>query len=509
MINSFSGCMIFQTTTFSLISSEVYDDDGFASLLLDFNVSDVVTLKLYGPNADMLLSEIFYRGTSHTSVSLTSHQTNPLPGTYILNAYDKNNKNIFRKEFLFEGKNLSISNVVEKWSNEKVWSDEYSLVGLNITVTNHGDLPAYIYKANVVIDSEISSALLLPNVILPKHSGTICCFVYIKDISSEEHVLKLSLENSKGDILANTSYSTTPIENVSNLEYKWRYNVMNYISLPDPKCLYEYYSNSDRLILEDYAAYVFDIYDDLYLDMVVEKFLYLFDTLADVATINAVASFIQDMQYVEDDPEDPDCEYPRYPIEMLKDEKGDCEDKAILTAAILDRMGYNVSLLLLPNHMAVGVNLDEEASTYDYYIKEYYYLETTRTNWILGRVPSEYSDISDVTVYPISPRSILTHSWKNATRYTSSDGNDFVKMKIIVKNLGRNEAKNIKINGAFFADYGMSYNQEVAMISSLSAGEKQEVKLEIEVPQGISTILKTHIYLNNKMVDEKESTSSF
>ena len=64
--------------------------------------------------------------------------------------------------------------------------------------------------------------------------------------------------------------------------------------------------------------------------------------------------FVQEIPYEEEI----DCEYPQYPIETLVNDKGDCEDKSILCASFLDLLGYNVSLLSLPNHMAVGVNID-------------------------------------------------------------------------------------------------------------------------------------------------------
>ena len=83
-----------------------------------------------------------------------------------------------------------------------------------------------------------------------------------------------------------------------------------------------------------------------------------------------------------------ECDYPRYPIEHLKDKEGDCEDKAILAASILRKIGYNVSLIQLPKHVAVGVNLDEEAVSDDYFIDQYYFLETSSTGWFVGNTGS-------------------------------------------------------------------------------------------------------------------------
>ena len=58
--SSFSGCIFFNNTTVFLVSSVVYDDNGFASLLLNFNASDMVTLKLSNPKNITLFSDTFY-----------------------------------------------------------------------------------------------------------------------------------------------------------------------------------------------------------------------------------------------------------------------------------------------------------------------------------------------------------------------------------------------------------------------------------------------------------------
>ena len=52
-------------------------------------------------------------------------------------------------------------------------------------------------------------------------------------------------------------------------------------------------------------------------------------------------------------------EYVRYPIETLVDGQGDCEDKVALLVALLYEMDADFVLLVLPEHMAVGVHLDE------------------------------------------------------------------------------------------------------------------------------------------------------
>lgn len=48
-------------------------------------------------------------------------------------------------------------------------------------------------------------------------------------------------------------------------------------------------------------------------------------------------------------------EYPKYPVETLEDGRGDCEDKAILAAALMHALGYHVALMVVPNHVVAGV----------------------------------------------------------------------------------------------------------------------------------------------------------
>jgi len=510
LLSSFSGCTLlsfFEETEFLLHSSNIADDEGFTSLFLSFNTTDKITLKLLGPNRNILFLEEYYKGAHDEVISLGDYRKTPSSGTYYLKVYDDNEKKIFENELFFTDQNLTITKIIEKWW---FYDEMYFLVGLTITLKNLGGFPTYPHSATVKVDNKESTGFILPSVILPHQSKNVDCSVYLDDVSTDNSLLELSIKTSDGKILADTTQTSHSSKNIPNLEYSWEYNGYdNMLILPDIDFLYDYYSSLERLVLEDYAAYIFDVYDDQYIDLVAERLLALTDASDGVGIINFAASFIQSLKYAKDDENDPTYEYPRYPMETVKDSQGDCEDKAMLTASLLDSMGYNVSLLRLPNHMAVGVHPNENLSGYDYYADEYYYLETTRDRWDLGRVPEEYEDITNVTVHSISSRPILIHSWKNATRFSGSDGLDYVKIKILIENLGRGNANNFEIRGAFYNQNGIGFNKETTWIASLVAGKKKVVDLQINVPQGTSTTLKTQIYLNDQMVHEKESTSSF
>lgn len=107
--------------------------------------------------------------------------------------------------------------------------------------------------------------------------------------------------------------------------------------------------------------------------------------------VEFVLAFVQQCIRYEADPEG--TEYPRYPVETLADGKGDCEDSAILGAAILKCMGYDVALLFLPGHAALGV-AGAEGVPGTWVEKDgvrYYYCEMTAEGWQIGQLPERYA----------------------------------------------------------------------------------------------------------------------
>ncbi|MDD3858400.1 MAG: hypothetical protein PHP43_10185 [Methanoculleus sp.] len=82
-------------------------------------------------------------------------------------------------------------------------------------------------------------------------------------------------------------------------------------------------------------------------------------------------------------------EYPKYPVEMLVDGRGDCEDAAILMGGLLDALGYDTVLLRYSDHMALGIRMNEFNPCYAKYTpryftyegQHYYYVEGTDFDW--------------------------------------------------------------------------------------------------------------------------------
>jgi predicted transglutaminase-like cysteine proteinase len=84
------------------------------------------------------------------------------------------------------------------------------------------------------------------------------------------------------------------------------------------------------------------------------------DRLTTVAEINNVLAFAQRFEYAFDREDKGVAEYPKFPLETMVEDRGDCEDHAILAAACLARLGYEVRLVSVeygtgPGHMALAV----------------------------------------------------------------------------------------------------------------------------------------------------------
>ncbi len=512
-----SGCILnewFGGTSFTLNSWTICDDKGFAGLDITFSCSDIINVKLTGPDSLLCDSDFFFKGNYTTIFHLAEFRHTVTPGQYELKAYDNDFDEIYTQSFSFNSIDLTISSCEQKWWKQDSLIGRYSLLGLRMTVKNNGDIPTYPYNVIVTLDSKESSHLVLPCVILPNEIKYVNCFIY-RNTTTISGTFNVCLKDKDENTLGANSFSFNVEDNVPIKLYSWQYNGNRRIYIPKPENLYNYYTNLDRTNSEDYSLYIFDPYDDQYIDILIDCIMYGFSGNSDLEKINYVASFVQNLEYKSDSETNSSYEYPRYPVETLFNGNGggDCEDKAILTASILHNLGYDVALLRLPNHMAVGVNLSEIANPkYKYYTDSYYFLETTTALKPCGFVPDEYEKYkSDVIVYPISSRPLIIHNWENnsITIFTNTEIGDFVKVTMIVQNLGIKTAENIKVVGGFYTINGLMEFSKNSIISSLEPGMKKEVSLLVDIPKYVKTWFKTRIYLDNEIVDEKQSISAF
>lgn len=176
--------------------------------------------------------------------------------------------------------------------------------------------------------------------------------------------------------------------------YTWNYGTEQWnFSLKIPSSAYDYYKTVKRKGISNYSYYVNDTTDDTYLAELTKSFKIAAkkENYSDYDMVNYIICFVQNLNYVSDVLGTGYDEYPKFPLETLADEGGDCEDSAILLASLLKELGYDTVLIQLPDHMAVGVKGERTmpGSYYEVDGKLYFYVETTSPGWRIGQIPDE------------------------------------------------------------------------------------------------------------------------
>jgi len=509
VLNMFFG------SAFEIKKWSVIDNEGFPAVSYEYTCSDYVVVKMFDSKSNLVDTDNFLAGADSKIIYFGSYKQTIVAGDYTFKAYTKEGDEIFSKSFSFDGPTLSINSCEQKW-----WinNDDTILIGLSFIVFNSGDAPAYPYSIDVETDSELFSGLVLPTTINSGEVKSIDCAVYKKDSPSSNN-FTVKIKDIDGYVLSSSSF-VFDVKNSVSTKYFTK-GVIKRLSVPYPEFLYDYYSGLKRISEDDYSYYVFDPYDDLYIDLFIDRLISTltfgekaFNAKSDSEKINFIADFVQHLEYKEDVIVDGSSEYPNYPIEtFFNREYGcDCEDKSILTASLLDHLNYSVALFRLPNHMSVGVKLSQNAVPgRDYYYGDYYYLETTTEKAPLGFIPTQYRDsVSELEVYEISDRPYLTHEWIDnvLTIYTKTEFGNFVKMDAIVENYGRTTAKNIVVEGVFVTGYGIDLSSNSVSISFLEPGKKKKVTLSADIPS-VTTTFESRIIYNGKTVNTKESSTTF
>jgi hypothetical protein len=133
--------------------------------------------------------------------------------------------------------------------------------------------------------------------------------------------------------------------------------------------------------------------------------------------VSFILSFVQSLPYTSDSVTTGFDEYPRFPLETLVDDGGDCEDSSILLASLTLILGFKTVYINPPGHYAVGISGNNLRGTYWTYPEgsnnTYYYCETTGNYFMIGEMPSHYIGQS-VNIYTLNeskqyiPQLVLT-----------------------------------------------------------------------------------------------------
>jgi hypothetical protein len=305
-----------------------------------------------------------------------------------------------------------------------------------------------------------------------------------------EEEYSLLLEDYEELLPLNPVTPQKSVESMFDREYTWMYGGEQYtLSLSIPESDYNYYQDLARPIEIDYTVYVSHPYDDAFIDLIVEEFneVSTLEGFSMSEKVDLAISFVQSLPYKFDDESTGFDEYPRYPLETLVDNGGDCEDTSILTASLLDSLGYDVVLLGLPGHIAVGVNTDTFGSYYEYDGVQYFYLETTATGWSIGEIPEEYSE-EYVDIYTLDPVALCVHTWNAVWQ----EG-DQIDVTVNVENLGSASASGYRVYVAFEAEGDYVWNPVESTEFYLEIEDNIDIIITVDVPEDEYTRIIVHI----------------
>ena len=169
---------------------------------------------------------------------------------------------------------------------------------------------------------------------------------------------------------------------------------------------FEKFHQESRLQLNQWSHYVRKEMPEIRVLAIQFQNLHLEHNWCTFQQASNILSFIQQcISYTADQDTTDQSEWPRYPIETLMEETGDCEDVAILAAAILTRLGFQTALLEYPHHMALGIAGADDIPGHfieDHKLrKRYFYAEATAQGWHIGEIPEDYLDVPPKRIIPI------------------------------------------------------------------------------------------------------------
>ncbi len=201
-----------------------------------------------------------------------------------------------------------------------------------------------------------------------------------------------------------TSTTEDPALTTTHRDYEWDYGGYTWTWSADIyDDAYDYYHTRERAAHQstwsDYAIYATDPYSQPLVDQLACLFR---ETMQEEGMqagedVRMALAFVQSLPYALDSVSAGFDDYPRFPLETLYDNGGDCEDTSILFAAIVKALGYGVIMLGFDKdtdheaHVMAGVKSTSLPGQYYTYGGERYYMaETTGEGYDIGDVPTGF-----------------------------------------------------------------------------------------------------------------------
>jgi len=307
-------------------------------------------------------------------------------------------------------------------------------------------------------------------------------------------------------------------DEVITRRYTWSFSGKKWeAELLMPEALYNYYRDLPRPRTDNYSIYITHPLDDHYIKSLTDEIEQIAqrERFSSLNKVEFVIAFVQHLPYTVDSVTTPYDEYPRYPIETLVDNGGDCEDTSILLASLLDSTGYEVTLVIFPEtpdtlgHVGIGILAtdDMKGAYFEVEGKRYFYIETTDTRWGIGEIPDEYRGVT-ARIYTMEPIPVLTHYWEASVKKRLIDSQIIeyeITLDIRVENLGSALADDVHILAGFDAGEGKIWNPVESLAFDLSVDQSATITITLQAPLGKHTRLIIQIVDNDQAVDQSHS----
>jgi hypothetical protein len=270
--------------------------------------------------------------------------------------------------------------------------------------------------------------------------------------------------------------------------------------------VYQSYLDRPRIELKDWAVYATHPGNEWLTDGLAEVIQRDAPALGYSAydIVECAVVFVQSIPYTTDADTKAKSDYPRFPIETVVENTGDCEDHAILLASVLHDLGYDAILLDFPTHIAVGIAGDPsiKGTYYDYRGKRFYYIETTSKGWKIGEIPQEFRGVP-ANIIELTPHPVYYCRWS----YPSWQ--DYIPLTVTVENRGSAPAEGVVVHAAFDAGNNLVWNQQKSAEFTLPIDNKATVQLSLVPPRGEHTRVVVWVSENGYSVDKTFGQSWF
>ena len=214
------------------------------------------------------------------------------------------------------------------------------------------------------------------------------------------------------------------------------------ISYAIPQHVHEYYRGRPRGSERNYAQYAVSDYDRGILREILRQFNRSGETrrYSRTDTVLNIISFVRSLPYTPDNVSTGYDEYPKFPVETLVDQGGDCEDTSILAAAMLTEMDVPAVLISFPGHMAIGLAWDEPLTfpRFRYQGSDYSYVDLTVQGGDVGEIPPRFRD-QPATIHPLVQAPRMEMSCTSDVRSYTADTSTY-RIRCSLANRGSGKA---------------------------------------------------------------------